>query len=201
MSMQQLLVGTGNPGKLKEYQDMLGALAVEWRSLHDVGLGDMEVDETGSSFAENARLKASAYHQASGLLTLADDSGLVVDALGGAPGIYTARYGAPEAKTDADRYHKLLDALQHVPDDERSARFVCVVAIAAPGMPAQTVQGTLEGRIGHAPRGDNGFGYDPVFRLSDGRTLAELPSAEKHRISHRGHALEAALPLLQRLLG
>ncbi|MFP4321425.1 MAG: RdgB/HAM1 family non-canonical purine NTP pyrophosphatase [Anaerolineales bacterium] len=197
----QLLVATGNPGKLQEYRELLADLPVEWLSLQDAGLADMDVEETGRSFEENARLKASAYHAASGLLTLADDSGLVVDALGGAPGIYSARYGAPEAKTDEDRYTKLLSALENVPDNQRRAHFVCIIAIAAPGFPLQTVEGRVAGHIARAPRGSHGFGYDPVFVTEDGRTAAELPPEEKHRISHRGEALRAALPVLKRITG
>lgn len=196
----KLLVATSNPGKLNEFSEMLHDLDVEWVSLHEVGLAEMDVPETGETFAENAILKARAYHQASGLLTLADDSGLVVDALDGAPGVYSARYGAPEVSTDIGRYQKVLAQLAGVPDERRTARFVCVVAIAAPQQEIITVEGKVKGHIAHAPRGENGFGYDPIFQLADGRTIAEMPSHEKHRISHRGHALRAALPILQALI-
>lgn len=198
--MKELLVATGNPGKLAEYQDLLAGLPVQWRSLRDVGLADMEVEETGSSFMENAYLKAAAYGAAAGLPTLADDSGLVVDALNGAPGIYSARYGAPTVNSDQGRYEKLLAALEGVPDAERSARFVCAVAIYVPGQPIQGVEGHFEGAIAHSPRGSYGFGYDPVFLLADGRSLAELPPQEKHAVSHRGIALRQAEPLLRHLL-
>ena len=192
----KLLVATQNRGKLKEYRELLSDLQVEWVSLHDVGLGDMDVEETGTTFAENARLKASAYCEASGLLTLADDSGLVIDALDGAPGIYSARYGAPELKTDRERYEKVLAQLKDVPEEARTARFVCVVGIAIPKKPVQEAEGVFEGRIACEPRGENGFGYDPIFVTKNGRTLAELASSEKHQISHRGIALRVAQPLL-----
>ncbi|MCL4880503.1 MAG: RdgB/HAM1 family non-canonical purine NTP pyrophosphatase [Anaerolineae bacterium] len=196
----KLLVATTNRGKLAEYRELLADIDVEWVDLQDVGLGTMEVAETEDTFAANAILKARAYCEASGLLTLADDSGLVVDALDGAPGVYSARYGAPEVTTDRGRYEKLLAALQDVPLEKRTARFKCVVALAAPDQEIVTVEGKIEGRIAFSPRGSNGFGYDPVFLLSDGRTLAELPSAEKNRISHRGNALEKAQPLLIELI-
>ncbi|KAB2906244.1 MAG: RdgB/HAM1 family non-canonical purine NTP pyrophosphatase [Anaerolineae bacterium] len=196
----KLLVATTNRGKLAEYCELLADIDVEWVDLQDVGLGTMEVAETEDTFAANAILKARAYCEASGLLTLADDSGLVVDALEGAPGVYSARYGAPEVTTDRGRYEKLLAALQDVPLEKRTARFKCVVALAAPDQEIVTVEGKIEGRIAFSPRGSNGFGYDPVFLLSDGRTLAELPSAEKNRISHRGNALEKAQPLLIELI-
>lgn len=196
----KLLVATTNRGKLAEYRELLADIDVEWVDLQDVGLGTMEVAETEDTFAANAILKARAYCEASGLLTLADDSGLVVDALEGAPGVYSARYGAPEVTTDRGRYEKLLAALQDVPLEKRTARFKCVVALAAPDQEIVTVEGKIEGKIAFSPRGSNGFGYDPVFLLSDGRTLAELPSAEKNRISHRGNALEKAQPLLIQLI-
>ncbi len=192
----KLLVATQNKGKLAEYRELLADIDAEWVDLQEVGLGTMEVEETGNTFAANAILKARAYSEASGLLTLADDSGLVVDALNGAPGIYSARYGAPEVTTDKGRYEKLLSHLQDVPMEKRTARFKCVVALAAPEQEVLTAEGTLEGKIAFAPRGNHGFGYDPIFLLPDGRTLAELPPEEKNRISHRSNALENAHTLL-----
>lgn len=197
--MIRLLVGTQNPGKQREYQDLLADLPVAWVAPAAVGLADFDGDESGSSFTENARLKAQSYAQAADLPTLADDSGLVVDALAGAPGIYSARYAGPEA-SDVDRYEKLLAELAAVPAEARTARFMCVVALALPDGAVYTAQGALEGRIGHAPRGSFGFGYDPVFVLPDGRHLAELPAAEKHAISHRGRALAALKPTLRTVL-
>jgi XTP/dITP diphosphohydrolase len=199
--MQRLLVATKNPGKLKEYREMLNELGeIEWLSLWDVGLGEMEVEETGDTFESNARLKSEAYSQASGLITLSDDSGLVVDALNGEPGVYSARYGGLSLTSDRQRYELLLKNLEGVVPEKRTARFECIVAITSPGKETEFSVGRVEGHIGFGPRGENGFGYDPVFQLPDGRMLAELPSEEKNPISHRGLALEAALPILRRLL-
>lgn len=203
--MTKLLVATQNIHKLAEYRYMLQSLGdMEWLSLADVGLGDMEVEENGHSFAENARIKAYAYQQASGLITFADDSGLVVDALDGAPGIYSARYGRPEVTTDQGRYELLLKNMADVPQSERTARFMCVVAIALPNQAQHdipVVSGTVEGAIGYVPKGGHGFGYDPVFQMPDGRMLAELPPTEKNKVSHRANALTNALPILRELLG
>lgn len=202
--MTKLLVATQNTHKLAEYRYMLQELGdMEWLSLVDLGLGDMEVEENGTTFAENARLKAYAYQQASGIITFADDSGLVVDALNDAPGIYSARYGLPDVTTDKGRYQFLLNNIADVPESERTARFMCTVAIALPEQALEeipVVEGTVEGAIGYTARGDHGFGYDPIFQLSDGRMLAELLPAEKNKISHRANALTNALPLLRELL-
>ncbi len=195
-----LLVGTQNPGKQREYRDLLADLPVQWVTPAAIGLGDFEPEENGATFEENARSKALAYAQAAKLPTLADDSGLVVDALGGAPGVYSSRYAGPGA-SDEDRYRRLLRDLAAVPDAERTARFVCVVALALPEGAVYTASGTLEGSIGHGPKGDEGFGYDPVFVLPDGRHLAELPPPEKHALSHRGRALAALRPILRQVLG
>jgi XTP/dITP diphosphohydrolase len=194
----KLLIATNNPGKQREYEDLLAALAlpVELTFPAEEGLS-LDVVESGATFEENARIKAVAYAQASGLLTLADDSGLQVDALGGAPGVHSARYAGPGA-SDVERYRKLLAELEGVPRDRRSARFCCVVAIAQPGGRVDTRTGVCEGKIGLAPRGEHGFGYDPVFIVasSGARTMAELEPEEKNRISHRARALWAARPLL-----
>jgi XTP/dITP diphosphohydrolase len=161
---------------------------------------DIVIHETGQTFAEIAAQKALAYAQAAGLPALADDSGLEVDALGGAPGIYTARYAGPDA-TDADRYQKLLAELQGTPMERRTARFRCAVAIALPNGTIEVTEGTCEGVIALEPRGEDGFGYDPVFYLPDlGLTMAQLPAATKNAISHRARALHAARPLLDALL-
>ncbi len=194
-----VLVATLNPGKQREYRDLLADLPAVWVGPADIGLAHLEVAEDGLTFEANARLKALAFARASGLPTLADDSGLQVDALNGQPGVYSARYAGPAA-TDEDRYRKLLDAMATVPDDQRSARFVCVVALALPDGEVHVAHGTLEGSIGRCPRGSEGFGYDPVFVLADGRHLAELPAAEKNAISHRARALEALRPTLLAVL-
>lgn len=197
--MRKLLVASNNPGKLKEYADLLDRLPVTLTSPVQEGLS-LAVDESGATFAENAILKARAYAEASGLLTLADDSGLEVDALDGAPGVRSARY-AGEGASDEDRYRLLLRNLAGVPQGKRTARFRCVVAVATPQGKVHTAEGRCEGVIGFEPRGTHGFGYDPVFYLPDrGQTMAELPPTVKNRISHRGRAVQAALPVLRWLL-
>ncbi|HEC23927.1 MAG TPA: XTP/dITP diphosphatase [Chloroflexi bacterium] len=200
----KVLIATRNRGKLREYADLLadltaGGQPIEWVSLADLGI-EREVEETGTTFEENARLKATAYARESGLLTLADDSGLEVDALGGAPGVHSARYGGPELD-DEGRYRLLLEALKGVPEGKRSARFRCVVAITTPEGELHTAEGTCEGRIAREPKGEHGFGYDPVFVVEEyGRTMAELGPEIKNRISHRARALEAIRPVLATLL-
>ena len=198
--MARLLVATNNPGKVREFEELLAGLPVQIVFPAQVGLS-LEVNESGETFEENAKIKALAYAQASGLLTLADDSGLEVDALGGAPGVRSARY-AGSAANDADRYRKLLAALANVPPGQRSARFRCVVAVAQPDGTLYTAEGTCEGEIGFAPRGKHGFGYDPVFIVQgrEGQTMAELPSDVKNQISHRARALAAARSILAGLL-
>ena len=200
--MSKLLVGTNNPGKVAEYEELLTDLPVTLEITFPAREGlTLEVEESGETFGENAHLKALAYAQASGLMCLADDSGLEVDALGGAPGVHSARYAGPDA-TDADRYGKLLDALTNTPAGQRRARFRCVVAIALPEGTVHTADGTCEGEIGFAPRGEHGFGYDPVFVVEGyaGQTMAELAPEVKNAISHRGRAVAAIKPVLQKLL-
>ncbi len=196
----KILVATHNPGKRREYADLLAGTGAEFLTLDDVGI-DTDIEETGASLEDNARLKAAGYARLSGLLTLADDSGLEVDALDGRPGVHSARYAGPGAG-DVDRYHKLLRELSGVPDATRTARLRCVVALCTPEGEIYTASGTCEGYIGHEPRGEHGFGYDPVFVVAGqgGKTLAELPPDLKNRISHRAHALEAIRPTLARLI-
>ena len=183
-----MLIATNNAGKLREYQALLAGIPVILTSPADEGI-QIEVDENGSNFEENAVIKARTYYEASGLPTLADDSGLEVDCLGGAPGIYSARYAGAGA-SDEDRYGKLLFALRDVPVADRVARFRCVIAVVLPPDGAVvTAAGICEGVIGMAPRGEQGFGYDPVFYMPAlGCTMAELPPALKDRISHRARA-------------
>ncbi|MSQ26600.1 MAG: XTP/dITP diphosphatase [Dehalococcoidia bacterium] len=188
--MEKLLIATGNPGKLREFTQLLGDIPYRLVSLRDQGI-DIEVEETGGTFEANARLKAEAYARVSGLLTLADDSGLAVDALGGAPGVLSARYGGPNL-TDAERVVLLLRNLEGVLDAQRTARFVCVIALATPQATIHTLRGEVEGLITREPRGTNGFGYDPVFLApSLGLTTAELPPEQKNALSHRGRAARA----------
>jgi XTP/dITP diphosphohydrolase len=201
--MRKLLVATHNQGKIREYRDLLADLPLSITWLDQEGV-TQDVEETGTTFTENASLKARSYADLTGLWTWADDSGLEVDALGGQPGVYSARYGGP-GLNDRDRYLRLLanlaEQLAALPDAPRSARFRCVVAIAAPGGPIYTVEGAIEGVIVDEPRGEWGFGYDPVFFVPEqGLTMAELPPGVKNRISHRGLASASAARLLAALL-
>jgi XTP/dITP diphosphohydrolase len=194
--LRKLLIATHNQGKVREYRELLSGLPLEVTYLDAEGI-TREVEETGATMEENARLKASEYAELSGLWTWADDSGLEVDALGGAPGVYSARY-AGEGATDADRYRKLLDALTGVPWDSRSARFRCAVALATPEGEMRVTEGVCEGVIAFGPAGENGFGYDPVFYMPErGATMAQLPSELKNQVSHRARASQKALLLLQ----
>ncbi len=193
----QLLIGTGNAGKLREFAELLADLPYTVVAPADLGI-DEDVAETGATFAENALLKATWYARRSGLLTLADDSGLEVAALNGAPGVYSARFAGPGA-SDAERNALLLERLRDVPWHARLARFVCCIAIVAPDGRSETVTGVLSGVIERAPRGSGGFGYDPLFYLlDDDATLAEVPAARKNAISHRAQAAAAAREVLRR---
>ncbi|MBP7865684.1 MAG: RdgB/HAM1 family non-canonical purine NTP pyrophosphatase [Acidobacteria bacterium] len=183
-----LLVASKNPGKVREIREILALPGVSLLSLADVpGLPDCE--EPGDTFAANARVKSEFYSHLTGLPTLGDDSGLEVDALGGAPGVRSARYAGPGA-SDADRITKLLAELAARPGAARTARFVCAVSLAEGGRELFAARGTCEGVITESPRGGNGFGYDPVFQADGtGLTYAELPDADKNALSHRGRAL------------
>jgi XTP/dITP diphosphohydrolase len=195
----KILVATHNQGKLGEYAELLADLPVEWVSLSDVGI-KTDVEETGLTFEENAHIKATAYARKSGLLTLADDSGLEVEALYGAPGVQSARYAGPGA-SDEDRYRLLLANLEDVPDEKRKARFVCVIAIATPHGKVFSAEGVRGGYIAREPRGEHGFGYDPVFFVPGYRvTMAELEPEVKNRLSHRALAVKAIRPKLERLV-
>lgn len=194
--MRTLLLATTNEHKLKEFRTILRELPFTLLSLRDVQL-NMDVEETGTTFAENALLKARAYAQAANMLALADDSGLEIDALGGAPGIYSARF-AGRGTPYAERFRLILARLHDVPVSQRTARFRCAIALAEPAGYTRVVEGTIEGLIAESPRGENGFGYDPIFLVPEyGKTTAEMAPEEKHRISHRGRAAEAARRLLE----
>ncbi|HET9222317.1 MAG TPA: XTP/dITP diphosphatase [Roseiflexaceae bacterium] len=198
--MTILLIATTNQNKLREYAGIFAGLPFDLRSLRDVGIDD-DVEETGATFAENAQLKAEFYAARSGLLALADDSGLEVAALGGEPGVFSHRYAGPGA-SDADRNALLLEKLMDVPFHARLARFVCVIALARPTGPVELVEGVLPGVIELAPRGTNGFGYDPLFYvLDENMTLAELPAERKNQISHRALAARNAREVLERWVG
>ena len=180
------LIGSTNPGKLREYREMLAGLDLELVAPTDLDPVPPEPTEDAQTFAENALTKARGYASASGLQTIADDSGLEVYALRGAPGVRSRRFFGDDASAD-ERNAKLLALLDGVED--RSARFVCVTALASPDGHVELFEGEVHGEIAESPRGDAGFGYDPVFVIAgDGRTIAELPSEEKHRVSHRGIA-------------
>lgn len=196
-----LLIGTSNPGKLREYEALLAGVPLHRLSLRDVGLDKLAVAETGDTFAANAELKALAYTRASGLLSLADDTGLMVDALGGAPGVHSARYGG-EGLTMAQRRQKLLKELAGVPDEQRTARFACVIVLAYPQtMTTTTASGVCEGRVAMVDdEGGQGFGYDAIF-IPKGYHLpwSQIPMDEKNRISHRGEAVRKLIPVLERI--
>lgn len=203
--LQELLIATTNAGKVAEIADLLRDLPFRVISLNDLPQLPEAPEETGRTFVENALLKARYYFAATGKLSLADDSGLEVDALQGAPGIHSARY-AGEKASDAERIEKLLKEMQDIPDEQRTARFRCSVALAGRlniSMAEHvevTFDGICEGRITHAPRGNFGFGYDPIFEDSElNKTFAELSRAEKALRSHRGQALEQVREYLHTL--
>ena len=196
--MPRLLLATNNAGKVAEYRQLLGGGGWEIVTPAEIEL-KIDVDETGQTYAENATLKAVAYTRASGLTSLADDSGLEVDALDGRPGVLSARYAGAD-RTDAERVEALLTELRDVPDERRTARFRCVIVIASGADRVELAEGTVEGRIAREPRGESGFGYDPIFLLPErGLTMAELPAGEKHSVSHRGAAGRQARAILERL--
>lgn len=190
----ELVIATANVGKLKEIRDLLGN-GFTVRSAREIGVELPE--ETGRTFAENAILKARSVAEQTGKIAIADDSGLEVDALGGAPGVHTARYAGSDA-TDADNRAKLLKALDGVDLADRSARFVSVIAIVFSPDDIETAHGSCSGVIALGERGDGGFGYDSIFQLSDGRTMAEILPSEKNAISHRGIAMRAVSEVIVR---
>jgi len=196
-----LLIATTNAGKLREYDLLLADISLRRLSLTDVGLDKLAVEESGATVADNATIKALAYVRASGLLTLADDTGLMVDALGGAPGAYPARYGG-EGLTMAQRRRKLLADLGDIPDEQRTARFICTIVLAYPQtLTTVTVTGACEGRIAREDdEGGHGFGYDAVF-IPRGYDLpwSRIPMEDKNRISHRGQAARQIIPVLEHI--
>ncbi len=206
---REIVLATANPHKVEEMRAIFAAAGVPVIGLADLpgGAAIPEPSETGRTFEANARLKALAYAKATGRVCLADDSGLEVDALGGAPGVDSAHYAhgfgtsAPRAERDAANNAKLLAMLEGVPPERRGARFVCVMVAAAPdGAVLAEARGEFSGRIGEAPRGSNGFGYDPLLILPDGRTSAELEPGEKNARSHRAAAARAIAPALAGLI-
>jgi XTP/dITP diphosphohydrolase len=194
--MRALLLATSNLHKLEEFRAIFSDMSLRLLSLRDLQL-DIDVEETGTTFAENAEIKAHTYAQVSNILTLADDSGLEIDALGGAPGVLSARYLGNETSY-AERFRVILEQLNGLPMDQRAARFRCVIALSEPTGNIHLVEGVVEGVIADRPRGTDGFGYDPIFYVPElGKTFAELAPECKNRISHRARAAHSARKLLE----
>jgi XTP/dITP diphosphohydrolase len=201
--MPKLVIATNNPGKLREFRHLLDGCGYDLVTPAGLGVA-FDPEETGATFAENARIKAAEAARACGLVALADDSGLEVDHLGGRPGIFSARYAGGDrmdpSLTDEQRCDIVLAEMQGVPDGQRGARFRCVIAVATPSGDVQLVEGVFEGRIAHEVRGEHGFGYDPIFVVPErGVTSAELAPGEKDRISHRGQAAAKAREMLRHM--
>lgn len=196
----KFIIATNNKKKLRELSDILGRLGVEACSLAEAGV-ESDVEETGTTFEENSRLKAVAAMERSGLPAIADDSGLEVDALGGEPGIYSARYGGDECRDDKERYEYLLKNMENVPDGERSARFVSVITCVFPDGREISARGEIEGEILRAPSGEGGFGYDPIFFVKEeNMTTAEMSAERKNEISHRARSLQIMSKKLEEIL-
>jgi XTP/dITP diphosphohydrolase len=192
----RLVIASNNQGKVREIKEILGSFFDDVISLKEGGYA-IDVVEDGTTFEENAAKKAREVMELTGYAALADDSGLAVDALNGAPGVYSARFSG-EGATDAKNNAKLLELLKDVPEAERGASFICCMALAVPGKPIRTVQGSCEGSILLKPRGEGGFGYDPLFFVpGEGGTFSEISMEVKNRISHRGKALRAMLAILE----
>lgn len=198
--MNKLLIATNNKGKVVELQELLTGTGIEFVTPAEIGL-ELEVEEDGSTYEENASKKAVAFAQASGLISLADDSGLEVDALSGAPGLYSARYSPKPGAKDADRRAFLLHNLKDKPQPW-TAHFHATIAIAIPGGSVELAEGNCYGEIIPEERGTGGFGYDPIFIIPDlGKTMAELEMEEKNRLSHRARGVMNALPILKNIFG
>ncbi|MDQ0197105.1 XTP/dITP diphosphatase [Neobacillus ginsengisoli] len=197
--MKEVIIATKNPGKAKEFEHIFASRGITVRTLLDFP-EIADVEETGTTFEENAILKAEAVSRLLNKMVIGDDSGLIVDALDGRPGIYSARY-AGEHKNDQENTDKVLRELAGVSEADRTARFYCALAVALPNQEVITVSGTCEGRILEERRGSNGFGYDPVFYVPEkGLAMAELPSSEKNKISHRANALKKLDTVLDSIL-
>ncbi|AFI29359.1 non-canonical purine NTP pyrophosphatase [Bacillus subtilis] len=194
--MKEAIIATHNPGKVKEFKEILEPKGYDVKSLAEIGFTE-EIEETGHTFEENAILKAEAVAKAVNKMVIADDSGLSIDNLGGRPGVYSARY-AGEQKDDQANINKVLSELKGIEKEQRTARFRCALAVSIPGEETKTVEGHVEGYIAEEPRGEYGFGYDPIFIVKDkDKTMAELTSDEKNKISHRADALKKLSKLLE----
>lgn len=194
--MIEAIIATHNPGKVKEFKEILEPKGYDVKSLAEIGFTE-EIEETGHTFEENAILKAEAVAKAVNKMVIADDSGLSIDNLGGRPGVYSARY-AGEQKDDQANINKVLSELKGIEKEQRTARFRCALAVSIPGEETKTVEGHVEGYIAEEPRGEYGFGYDPIFIVKDkDKTMAELTSDEKNKISHRADALKKLSKLLE----
>ncbi|MGG1397788.1 XTP/dITP diphosphatase [Bacillus salipaludis] len=197
--MREVIIATKNPGKAREFESIFAKRGIEVKTLLDFP-EIPDVEETGTTFEANAILKAEAISKALNKMVIGDDSGLIVDVLEGRPGIYSARY-AGEHKNDQDNIDKVLSELKDVPEEERTARFYCALAVAVPNQETMTVSGTCEGRILTERKGTHGFGYDPIFYVPNlGLAMAELPSEEKNKISHRASALKKLDTVLDSIL-
>lgn len=197
--MDKIIFATTNEGKMKEIRMILGDLGAEILSLKDAGI-KADIIEDGTTFEENAVIKASSIQKISGGIVLADDSGLEVDYLGGEPGIYSARYMGEDTSYDI-KNRNIIDRLKEAEGDERSARFVCAIAAAFPDGCIKTTRATIEGRIGYEICGEGGFGYDPIFYIPElGKTSAEISADEKNRISHRGKALREMKEIIRKMM-
>ncbi|NPC93614.1 XTP/dITP diphosphatase [Bacillus sp. WMMC1349] len=193
--MKEVIIATKNEGKVKEFKAILTPRGYDVKSLSDIGYTE-NIEETGQTFEENAIIKAEKISKATGKMVIADDSGLSVDYLGGRPGIFSARY-AGEEKNDLANLNKVLKELEGTIKEDRSARFRCALALSVPGQKTKTTEGVVEGYITEAPKGANGFGYDPIFLVKDkDQTMAQLSNEEKNKISHRADALEKLSILL-----
>ncbi len=198
--MTKIIVATGNQNKMKEIREIIKRDDIEFVSLKDEGLQDIEIVEDGKTFEENAVIKAKTIADITKNIVIADDSGLEVDYLDKAPGVYSARYMGEDTPYTIKNNH-IIELLKDAKDEERSARFVCVIACVMPDGETLTTRGTIEGRIGYEEKGENGFGYDPIFYLPEkGCTTAELPPEQKNEISHRGRALKAMYKKLEGVL-